>query len=132
MRRFLIFGLLGPPLGFVVAFFGLLPLIGSEPRFDPHGIVLLPLAYFLGLVPALIAAGFDHWLAKDGVRYRPIWIAAIGFGVSFLPVARAFLVTPSPYFLIYGVIGAVPGFICSWLAGRFARPVAASNPVSGA
>lgn len=131
MRRFLIFGLLGPPAGFVVTFFGLLPLIGGEPSFDPHGIVLLPLAYFLGLVPALIAAGFDHWLARMASGTGQYGSRPLDSASASCRVAWAFLVTPSPYFLIYGVIGAVPGFICSWLAGRFTRPVASSSPASG-
>lgn len=123
MRRFLVFGLLGPPLGFVVGFWGLLPLLnrasGGASVYDAHQLVLLPLAYWLGIVPALLAAALDRHLARRGLPWRPAWTALFAFGVSFVPLSAAigmgFL--KSPWLLVWGLVGAVPGFVCSLLSG---------------
>lgn len=124
MRRFLIFGLLGPPLGFVVGFWGLLPLLdraaGGTSLFDGHQLILLPAVYWLGIVPALLAAALDRHLARRGVRWRPAWTALFAFAASFVPlsavIGMGFL--RSPWLLVWGMVGAVPGFVCSVLSGR--------------
>lgn len=123
MRRFLIFGLLGPPLGFVVGFWGLVPLLnwatGGASTFEWGQLVLLPLAYWLGLVPALLAAALDLYLARRGVRWRPAWTALFSFAASFVPLSTAMAMgfLQSPWFLIWGLIGVLPGFVCSALSG---------------
>lgn len=116
MRRFLIFGLLGPVLGFIVVRYGFL---ASTAHLDPRELVLLPVAFFLGLLPALAAAWIDKLLSDRGVRLRPLWMAAIGFAVSFLPILAAliYLGSTDPLILLWGFIGAVPAFICSLLCG---------------
>jgi hypothetical protein len=73
-RRFLIFALLGPPLGMITGLWGILPVLnwslGDATAIDYHQIVLMPLAYQVGVLPALLAAAFDGWLAKRGIRFR--------------------------------------------------------------
>ena len=123
MRRFLIFVLLGPPLGFLVGFWGLLPLLnlaaGGAGRIEWGQLVLLPVAYWVGLLPALLAAGFDHLLAKRGTRWRPAWSAAFGFVAAFLPLTTTAWMgyIHSPWALPWGLLGAVPAAICSALSG---------------
>jgi hypothetical protein len=127
LRRFLIFGLLGPPLGFLVGFWGLVPLLnwasGGESHFEWGQLVLLPLAYWMGIVPALLAAMLDRHLARRGLRWRPVWTALFSFAASFVPLAAAIAMgfLASPWVLIWGLIGAVPGFICSALSGASER-----------
>lgn len=82
MKRVLIFALLGPPLGFVTGFYVMLPLmsaaVGDSPQVSFYQLVLLPLAYFMGLVPAVLAGIFDESVAHR--RFRILWTALFAFG----------------------------------------------------
>lgn len=122
-RRLLIFGLLGPPLGFAVGFWMLLPLLnwatGGDSTFEWGQLMLVPVAYWLGLLPALLAALVDHLLARRGVRWRAAWTALFAAAASFVPLISGLAMgyLGSPWLLVWGVIGAVPGFVCSLLSG---------------
>jgi hypothetical protein len=63
LRRFLIVALLGPPLGMITGMWGILPVLnwslGDVVVIDYRQIVLMPLAYQVGVLPALPAAAFD-------------------------------------------------------------------------
>ncbi|HEY4250087.1 MAG TPA: hypothetical protein VGM87_02750 [Roseomonas sp.] len=123
LRRFLVFGLLGPPLGFVVGFWGLVPALNwamdGRSGFDWHQMVLLPLAYAMGIVPALLTALVDAAIAQRGWRWRPLWTAAFAFAASFTPLGTLLVAgyLTSPWILLWGLIGAVPGLVCSALSG---------------
>ncbi len=120
MIEALLFGLLGPIAGlltFIVLGGGLkdLPL-------DTFGIVLL-FAYLAGLVPALITAAFDIFLDVRGAKGIPKYLLTGAFGYAAAYVV-AFEVTP---LLLYqprwGLIGAIPAAICSWIADKITNPV---------
>jgi hypothetical protein len=119
-RRVLIFALLGPFIGFATGVWGLLQLLnwalGSPSTFDIGQLVLLPVAYALGVVPALIVARFDQAVAKS--RYRVLWTALFAYLAGFLPILGALMMgfVQGLWVLPFGLIGAVPGAICSWLA----------------
>jgi hypothetical protein len=129
MSRFLIFAILGPALGFVTLFWVLLQamnlLLHAPSTFDPHQVVLLPAAYMLGIVPALLTAAFDHTLARRRARLRILWTALFGYAAAYLILATAWLdgFVHGAYLLAFGLVGAVPGAICSWLSGARAEPV---------
>ena len=122
MNRFLIFAAMAPPLGFVVAFWVMLQianrLAGSPITFDVAQVMMLPTIYLVGLIPALLAAGFDQALAKRNVPYRIAFTALFGYTISYLPLAVAYSVgfAHGPEVLLFGLIGAVPSAMCSWLA----------------
>ena len=122
MTRFLIFAAMAPPLGFVVAFWVMLQianrLAGSPITFDVAQIMMLPTIYLVGLIPALWVAGFDHALAKRNVPYRIAFTALFGYTISYLPLAVAYWIgfAHGPEVLLFGLIGAVPSAVCSWLA----------------
>jgi hypothetical protein len=138
MTRFLIFAILGPPLGFVTLFWGLLGTLGlalgEPPAIHAGQIVLLPLAYMLGIVPALVTAAFDHTLARWRVRPRILWTALFGYAAAYLILLTAWMdgSVHGPYLLAFGLVGAVPGAVCSWISswissrlpGRRAEPAA--------
>jgi hypothetical protein len=134
MKRFLIFGLLGPALGFVTFFWLLLQvmnaLLGARAMFDIHQLVLLPLAYAFGIVPALLAALVDHVLARRHASRRILWTALFSYAAGFIPILSPAFAGEmhGPYLLLFGLIGAVPGAICSWLSGAAAAKPAASSP----
>ena len=95
MKRFLIFAAIAPPLGFVVAFWVMLQianwLAGSPNTFDVAQVMMLPTIYLVGLIPALLAAWFDHALAKRNVSYRIALTALFGYAISYLPLAVSVL-----------------------------------------
>jgi hypothetical protein len=122
MNRLLIFTAIAPPLGFVVAVWVMLQianwLVGSPNTFDVAQTMMLPTIYLVGLIPALLAALFDHALAKHNVSYRIALTALFGYAISYLPLAVAYWVefARQPEVLLLGLIGAVPSAVCSWLA----------------
>jgi hypothetical protein len=124
MTRFLIFAAMAPPLGFVVAFWVMLQianwLAGSPGTFDVAQTMMLPTIYLVGLIPALIAGWCDHVLARNNVPYRIALTALFGYAISYLPLAIAFWMglKLGPDVLLFGLIGAVPSAMCSWLAAE--------------
>lgn len=134
MTRFLIFAAMAPPLGFVVAFWVMLQianwLAGSPNTFDVAQIMMLPTIYLVGLIPALLAAWFDHALARRTVSYRIALTALFGYAISSLPLAVAFWVGfgHGPEVLLFGLIGAVPSAVCSWLAVERQAPDLVPSP----
>jgi hypothetical protein len=134
MTRFLIFAAMAPPLGFVVAFWMMLQianwLVGSPITFDVAQIMMLPTIYLVGLIPALLAAWFDHALAKRIVSYRVVLTALFGYAISYLPLSPAFWTSfaHGPDVLLFGLIGAVPAAVCSWLAAERQAPDLLPSP----
>ena len=93
-------------------------LAGSPITFDVAQVMMLPTIYLVGLIPALWAAGFDQALAKRNVPYRIAFTARFGYTISYLPLAVAYWIgfAHGPEVLLFGLIGAVPSAVCSWLA----------------
>lgn len=124
MRRFVVFAVLFPLLAFIVAFWGMLQILnwalGEKSTADYHQLVLLPLAYVLVLLPAMLTAVVDDVLARRNTRFRILWTALAGYVFIFTPLLAALLTGSihGPYLFLFGLIGAVPGAVCSWLAGR--------------
>lgn len=130
-RRLLIFALLGPPLGLGV---GLLAARAGGPLTVDSAVgflVLAPLAYFFGAVPALCAGLIDDVLARRGIRGRLVWTTLAGGVAGFLPVIAAIghagLFRPAV--LLWSLIGAIPAATCSAIAAR-GRPPAGETPLS--
>jgi hypothetical protein len=122
MKRFLIFATLWPILGFVWGFWIVLQIsnwsVGAPLTFDYHQVNLLPTAYIVGIVPALLLAWLDDVLATRNMRYRVGCTALVAYVISYVPMLGA-LSLPfmhDPYIWLLGIIGAVPGAVCSWLA----------------
>jgi uncharacterized membrane protein YjgN (DUF898 family) len=113
----------------VTGMWGIVPVLngalGGSSVFDYHQFVLLPLAYQVGLLPALLVAAFDGWLARRGVRYRVGWSTLFGFAMSFIPLLGALSMgfLHGPFVAIFGLLGAAPAAACSWLAGKAAARV---------
>lgn len=124
MRRFLVFTILGPALGFVTAFWILLQALngwlGAPSTFDLHQVVLLPVAYMLGIIPALVTALFDHVLARRNVRLRILWTTLFAYAAAYLILLNAWSAgtVHGPALLLFGLVGAVPGAVCAWLSSR--------------
>ena len=124
MKRFLIFVGIAPPLGFIVAFWVMLQianrLAGSASTFDVAQVMMLPMIYLVGLVPALAVAWFDHALSTRNLSRRVLLTALFGYAISYLPLIGAPWMgfVHGSYVVLSGLIGAVPAALCSWLAGE--------------
>ena len=58
-------------------------------------------------------------LFKRNMGYRVFWTAVAGFVLIFLPMLTPLTIRflDGPYLFVFGIIGAAPAAICSWLAG---------------
>ncbi|OSI74975.1 hypothetical protein BSZ21_05305 [Bradyrhizobium canariense] len=116
MRRWAIFGLIGPFVGFWV-------FVGLGGGFQSHAVqsslIVLPFAMVAGFVPAMVTATFDRLFERRGVQQlgRLVTIALVGYGAAYLlMLENLFETTPLISFEYrWGLIGAVPAVICSWL-----------------
>ena len=123
MRRFAIFGLIGPCVGFLV-------FVGLGGGFQSHAVesflIVLPFGIVAGFVPAMVTATFDRLFETWGLQQldRFIRIAAVGYGAAYLlMLENLFETTPLISFQYrWGLIGAVPGVLCSWLSKPSAYP----------
>ncbi|MBR0647121.1 hypothetical protein [Plastoroseomonas hellenica] len=120
-RRLLIFGLLGPAIGWVVmALLLMIPAVqslGAVSRMLMLTVGVLPIAYVIGLIPAIITGLFDALFAEQRVKWRPVWTAVAGFFATLLTVTLPGWVigTVSPGALLYCALGAISGFLCAAL-----------------
>lgn len=132
MNRFLVFGLFGPPIGELVVFFVFMPLLQSF-TFNPIAMLFfLPVAYFNGVIPAILVGLADQILDQRGYRLtsRVLLCALAGYVTAFVPILTALMMNfvGGPWVLLFGVIGIFPGALCCWLAECFKkRPAAPSS-----
>jgi hypothetical protein len=118
MKRFLIFLLLGPAVGFTV--FELRELAAGKPIGGALGFVMgLPFAYWFGLIPSLLM-WLEDWLLEDKMGLWPKVITSIAFGYAVsIGMMLIWTAVPIPLrqILTFGIVGAVQGAVCSWLSG---------------
>ena len=139
MKRFLIFICLFPGIAFAVLIAFVSIGVGALPD-NPAAVQLAGWAYVVGVIPALICAVADLLLRKT--RIPPvIGTALVGYGLATLAAATMFdmsdigmdvafvlipLVVPlmpvdwglAGLFLAFGLVGAIPAAVCSWLSGK--------------
>ncbi len=118
MKRFLLFLLLGPAVGFAV--FEIREVLSGRIIGGFIGFLMgLPIAYWFGLLPSLIMWGED-WFLEDKIGLWPkvLTSAVTGYIVS---IAMLLIWTsvpiPLPQILTFGIVGASQGLVCSWLSG---------------
>lgn len=121
MKRFVIFATLGPLIGFLtltVLIQALNYALDGSITIGVGHLVLLPAGYALGIIPATITAWFDYALRHN--RYRILWTSLFAYVAGFMPLLTALLMgfLSTPYVLIFGLVGMLPGAICSWLSGN--------------
>jgi hypothetical protein len=114
MKRFLIFTALFPPLALFI-------FIASDPiwlrDFPQTGLLLwmLGYAYFIGAIPAWLAAAADWALSA-----KPVYLRLAGtmlVAVIFAELTARDLGLDKAV-LTFGLMGAIPAAICSWLSGK--------------
>lgn len=119
MKRFAVFAILGPPIAAATFYLLLLPLAGV---LEGVPVVIdtpvLPV-WSYAVLAALIVAVFD-WVAPIiELPLRPIGAAVAGWLMAFL-LLRDILALPDlpGWFVGIGMLGAIPGFVCSWVTMR--------------
>ncbi|UZE48751.1 DUF5413 family protein [Rhodopseudomonas sp. P2A-2r] len=118
MKRFVIFVLLGPVIGFIV--FVLRDIAGGKIFGGFPGLLIgLPFAYLFGIVPALIMWLEDWWLCERIPLLAKVATSALNGYLAV--IALLWLNTApgqvhAPQFLTFGLVGAVPAAICSLLS----------------
>jgi hypothetical protein len=125
MIRFPVFTVLGPLTGYFV-FIGL----GGGIKGDSAGIIfgmLLPVACIAGLVPASITAALDQLFERLGARsvQRHLLTGISGYVSAYLfMLENYFEIEPLfPFRYDWGLVGAIPAVICSFVTERLEIPV---------
>ena len=126
MRRWAIFALIGPFVGFLV-------FVGMAGGFRSHAVeaflIVLPFAMVAGFVPAMVTANFDRLFEKWGVHPldRFARMAVVGYVCAYLlMLENLFETTPLISFEYrWGLIGAIPAVFCSSLTSL--RPSSQSD-----
>ena len=128
MRRFAVFGLLGPCIGLIVFVLA----AGGEKLFTldfllalPGLLLFLPFAFYIGFVPALLTAACDAILDRWGIRpiTRYALTGIVGYASSYaiflqdLVSGHGF----NPSLLMLGLIGLISAVICAWLSDLAGR-----------
>jgi len=113
MKRFLIFLLLGPLPGFLVfllrnAFAGKIGFVFG-----------LPFGYIFGL-PIVLVMWVEDWFLFDkiGLGMKVATSACVGHVASIaMLLLTSALHLQLPQIVSFGIVGAIPAAVCSWLAG---------------
>jgi uncharacterized protein DUF5413 len=130
MKRYLIFGSIGPFIG------GLLMLLvatyqsgyweqtslAEVGKFLLGFVKSLQYNYLFGLVPALMVGSIDdilYHVRRVSPGLRVVLVGLVGFGAALLYSSRGPGSGLLPY-LSYGLVGLVPAVLSSWLAHKYA------------
>ena len=130
MKRYLIFGTIGPPVGGLLMLFATSMASGywtetswSEiSKFLGAFVTTLPYSYLFGIVPTLMLGAIDDVLFHaPRIHYviRMLIIGAIGFAAAELLYGSRGPDSGALQFVLYGLVGFVPGILSSWLAHRY-------------
>ena len=116
MKRFVVFMLVGPAVGYVV--FLLLQLLSGKGGGWETFILGLPFAYLFAILPSLVMWSWDSLLfnrTRIWPRIATSAIAGYAASIAMLMIWAAVQV-PLRQALTFGIAGAVQAAVCSWLA----------------
>ncbi len=140
MKRYLIFGILGPLIGGFILLFVTTYQSGywEQTSLAEIGklfvvfIKTLQYAYLFGIVPALMIASIDdifYHVRRIGPVLRMLIVGVVAFGAATLLYSSRGPDSGIVQFLLYGLVGFVPGTLSSWLAHKYAdeqKPVSST------
>ncbi|KIZ42547.1 MULTISPECIES: DUF5413 family protein [Rhodopseudomonas] len=130
MKRYLIFGLLGPLIGGLLLLFATSYLSGYWANADlmeiqKFFVVLfksLKYSYLFGILPALMVAALDEIFSnirRISPLLRMLLIGLIGFLATALMYSNRGPDSGTFQFFLYGLVGLVPATLSSFLAHKF-------------
>ena len=131
MKRYLIFGAIGPFIGGFLMLFATTVTSGywSDTSWSEIGKFLgaffrtLQYSYLFAIVPMLMLGAIDdilYHVKRISPGMRTLIVAAIGFAISSLLYGSRGPDTGVMNFLLFGLVGMVPAMLASWLAHRYA------------
>ena len=137
MKRYLIFGAIGPLVGGFLMLFATTVASGywNDTSWSEIGKFLgafvktLQYSYLFGIVPMLMLGAIDdifYHVKRIAPVVRMLMVGAIGFAVASLLYGSRGPDTGALQFVLYGIVGLVPAMLSSWLTHRYAdtpRPV---------
>ena len=132
MKRYLIFGAIGPFVGGFLMLFATTVASGywTETNWSEIGKFLgaffktLQYSYLFGIVPALMVGAIDDILShfkRISPVARTLILGAIGFAAASLLYGSRGPDTGVMQFVLYGIVGLVPAMLSSWLTHRYAE-----------
>ena len=136
MKRYLIFALLGPFLGGFILLVATTIMSGYWTETNLGEVAklfvvfakTLQYSYLFGIVPCLMIGAVDDILfhvRRIGWIVRVLIVGVIAFGAAELLYGSRGPDSGATQFVLYGLVGFIPGTISSWWAHRVETPVAA-------
>jgi Family of unknown function (DUF5413) len=131
MKRYLIFAAIGPFIGGFIMLFTTAYQSGywTQTNLGEVGKLFvifaktLQYSYLFGIVPVLALAAVDDILAhvrRIGWVARVIIMGALSFVATELLYGSRGPDTGAVQFILYGLVGLVPGILSSWLSHKYA------------
>ena len=131
MKRYLIFGAIGPLVGGFLMLFATTVSSGywTDTNWSEIGKFLgafvktLQYSYLFGIVPALMIGAIDdilYHVKRISFVARILILGAIGFATASLLYGSRGPDTGALQFVLYGLVGLAPAMMSSWLAHRYA------------
>jgi len=115
MKRFAIFAVAGPPLSAAVFYLLLLPMAGL---FEGEPVVIDTSVFSVwssAVIAALVVALFDWMASLIELPLRPLAAAVAGWVLAFALLRELLALPDLPgWFAAIGMLGAIPGYVCSW------------------
>ena len=138
MKRYLIFAAIGPFIGGFLLLFTTTYQSGywAETNLGEVGKLFvvfaktLQYAYLFGIVPALMIASIDDILShvkRISWVTRMIIIAVLSFAATELLYGSRGPDSGTVQFILYGLVGLVPGMLSTWLSHKYDAPQAVAQ-----
>jgi ribose/xylose/arabinose/galactoside ABC-type transport system permease subunit len=131
MKRYLIFGIIGPFIGGFILLFVTTYQSGyweqtSLAEVQKLFIVFiktLQYSYLFGIVPSLMIGAIDdilYHVRRISPLVRTLMVGVVAFAAATLLYSSRGPDSGTVQFFLYGLVGLVPGMLSSWLSHRYA------------
>ena len=131
MKRYLIFGIIGPFIGGFILLFVTTYQSGyweqtSLAEVQKLFIVFiktLQYSYLFGIVPSLMIGAIDdilYHVRRISPLVRTLMVGVVAFAAATLLYSSRGPDSGAVQFFLYGLVGLVPGMLSSWLSHRYA------------
>ena len=135
MKRYLIFGAIGPLIGGFLMLFATNVDSGywTDTNWSAIGkfvgayVGTLQYSYLFGIVPMLMLGAIDdilYHVKRITPVARMLILGAVGFATASLLYGSRGPNAGALQFVLYGIVGLVPAMLSSWLAHRYDAPQA--------
>jgi len=131
MKRYLIFGIIGPFIGgFILLFvttyqsgYWEQTSLAEVQKLFVVFIKTLQYSYLFGIVPSLMIGAIDdilYHVRRISPLVRTLMVGVVAFAAATLLYSSRGPDSGAVQFFLYGLVGLVPGMLSSWLSHRYA------------